>query len=164
MWWWGESRSRRKDAHPIGVSDSQPIVASTVYLRPMDLKRLTVPQRLSLGAAGVVFIAAFLPWVSIFSVSKLGIEGDGVITLILSLAGAAVLLLTSGVFGSAEKTPGKAVNITLIVLAALVTLIALVDMNGFAAIGLYLTMFGGLAWLAGAIWHMAVVAKSAPVI
>jgi hypothetical protein len=125
----------------------------------MDLTRLTVPQRLSIGSVLVTVIAAFLPWVSIFGISALGIEGDGVITLILGLAGATILLLTTGVFGAEAKTPAKAINITLIVLAALVTLIALIDMNGAAAVGLYLTLFAGMAWLAGAIWHMAVAAK-----
>jgi hypothetical protein len=125
----------------------------------MDLTRLTVPQRLSIGSVLITVIAAFLPWVSIFGISALGIEGDGVITLILGLAGATILLLTTGVFGAEAKTPAKAINITLIVLAALVTLIALIDMNGAAAVGLYLTLFAGMAWLAGAIWHMAVAAK-----
>lgn len=132
----------------------------------MDLKRLTVPQRLSLGAAAVVLIAAFLPWVSVLGISALGIEGDGVLTLILALAGGAVLLFTTGVLDSTVKVPvkvsAKAANITLIVLAALVMLIALVDMNGFAAIGLYLTLFGGMAWLAGAIWQLALAAKETP--
>jgi hypothetical protein len=128
----------------------------------MDLTRLSVPQRLSVGSALVTVIAAFLPWVSILGVSAIGIEGDGVITLILGLAGATILLVTAGVFGAEAKAPAKAINITLIVLAALVTLIALVDMNGAAAVGLYLTLFAGMAWLAGAIWHMAIAAKVAP--
>jgi hypothetical protein len=34
-------------------------------------------------------------------------------------------------------------------------LIGLLDMNGFAAIGLYLTLLGGLAWVGGAIWQLA---------
>jgi hypothetical protein len=128
----------------------------------MDLTRLTVPQRLSVGSVLVTVIAAFLPWVSIFGASAIGIEGDGVITLILGLAGAIILLLTAGVFSAEAKAPGKAINITLIVLAVLVTLIALIDMNGAAAIGLYLTLFAGMAWLAGAIWHMAIAAKMTP--
>ncbi len=128
----------------------------------MDLTRLSVPQRLSVGSALVTVIAAFLPWVSILGVSAIGIEGDGVITLLLGLAGATILLLTAGVFGAEAKAPAKAINITLIVLAALVTLIALVDMNGAAAVELYLTLFAGMAWIAGAIWHMAMAAKVAP--
>jgi hypothetical protein len=128
----------------------------------MDLTRLTVPQRLSIGSIFVTVIAAFLPWVSIFGITAMGIEGDGVITLILGLAGATILLLTAGVFGAEAKTPAKPINITLIVLAALVTLIALIDMNGAAAVGLYLTLFAGMAWLAGAIWHMAVATKGSP--
>ena len=33
-------------------------------------------------------------------------------------------------------------------------LIGLVDMNGAAAIGLYLTLFGGIAWVVGAVWEL----------
>jgi hypothetical protein len=120
----------------------------------MDLTRLSVPQRLSLGSMAVIAISAFLPWVSIFGISVSGIEGDGVITLIVSLAGAGLLVTTAGVIGNEAKTPGKISQISLIVLAALVALVALIDMNGAAAIGLYLTMFAGLGWLVGAIWQV----------
>ncbi|CAN5426901.1 hypothetical protein BH11ACT8_BH11ACT8_01770 [soil metagenome] len=121
----------------------------------MDLTRLSVPQRVSIGAMVVVAISAFLPWVSLFGYSVNGIEGDGVITLVLSLAGVAVLLATSGVIGATATTAGKVSQISLIVLAVLVTLVAIIDMNGAAAIGLYLTLFAGLAWTVGAVWALA---------
>jgi hypothetical protein len=35
-----------------------------------------------------------------------------------------------------------------------VALVALLDMNGAAAIGLYLTLFGGIGWLVGAVWEL----------
>lgn len=120
----------------------------------MDLTRLTIPQRISLGSMAVVVIAAFLPWVSLFGVTARGTDGDGIITLILSVAGIVVLALTSGVL-RADKSPGKTSQIALVVLAALVALVGLIDMNGAAAIGLYLTLFAGLAWLVGAIWQLA---------
>jgi hypothetical protein len=34
-------------------------------------------------------------------------------------------------------------------------LAVLIDMNGAAAIGLYLTLFAGIAWLVGAIWQLS---------
>jgi hypothetical protein len=36
-----------------------------------------------------------------------------------------------------------------------VALVGLIDMNGAAAIGLYLTLFAGIAWLVGAIWEIS---------
>ena len=119
----------------------------------MHIDRLTLPQRISAGAILVVIIAAFLPWVSIFGVGILGIEGDGVLTLLLALAGGVVLALTSGLFGAA-KTPGRVSQIALVVLAGLVALIGLYDMNGAAAAGLYLTLFAGIAWTVGAVWQL----------
>lgn len=126
--------------------------------RHMDLNRLSAPQKLSLGAIVVVVLGAFLPWVSIFGSSVLGIEGDGVITLVLAIGGAIVLAL-GGLIGKARFT-GRKADITALVLAVVTALIGLMDMNGFAAIGLYLTLLGGLAWTAGAIWQL-VAAKSA---
>ncbi|WP_155991924.1 hypothetical protein [Nocardioides sp. URHA0032] len=120
----------------------------------MNLTRLTTPQRISLGSMIVVMIAAFLPWVSLFGISARGTDGDGVITLVLALVGLGVLAVTSRAFRP-EKVAGKPSQITLIVLAALVALVGIFDMNGAAAIGLYLTLFAGLAWLVGAIWQLA---------
>ncbi|TWG93065.1 hypothetical protein L615_006600000240 [Nocardioides sp. J9] len=119
----------------------------------MNLGRLTVPQRISAVAMLVVALAAFLPWVSLFGISAIGLEGDGVITLVLALAGLFTLALTSGLVGPARR-PGRAANIALLVMAGVTALIGLVDMNGAAAIGLYLTLFAGIAWTVGAIWQL----------
>lgn len=102
----------------------------------------------------VVVLGAFLPWVSIFGISVIGVEGDGVITLVLAVIGLVLLALTSGLVGQ-PKVPGKASQITLLVLAILVALVGIIDMNGAAAIGLYLTMFAGLAWVVGAVWQLS---------
>ena len=56
----------------------------------MNVGRLTTPQRISAVSILLTAIASFLPWVSIFGISKLGIQGDGVMTLILAVAGAAI--------------------------------------------------------------------------
>lgn len=133
-----------------------PAVADS--LARMNLNRLTVPERVSIGSMAVVVIAAFLPWVSLFGISARGTDGDGVITLILALVGIGVLAVTSRVFRP-EKVAGKPSQITLIVLAALVALVGIFDMNGAAAIGLYLTLFAGLGWLVGAIWQMTTASR-----
>lgn len=119
----------------------------------MDFTRLTMPERISFGAMVVVVVAAFLPWVSLLGVSARGTEGDGAITLILAVAGIAVLSISSGLFRP-QKAAGKPSQITLLVLAALVALVGIYDMNGAAAIGLYLTLFAGVVWVVGAVWQL----------
>jgi hypothetical protein len=120
----------------------------------MNFGRLTAPQRVLGVAMLVVVLAAFLPWVSIFGIGAIGIEGDGVLTLVLALVGAVILAMTTGLVGS-PRTPGRASQIAMLVLAVLAALIALLDMNGAAAIGLYLTLLGGIAWVVGAAWQLS---------
>ena len=124
------------------------------YGHRMNISRLTTPQRISAVSILVVALAAFLPWVSIFGIGVSGIEGDGVITLALSSAGGIVLAVTTGLFGQ-PKVAGKKSPISLLVMSVLVALIGLMDMNGAAAIGLYLTLFGGVAWVVGAAWQLS---------
>ena len=59
-------------------------------------------------------------------------EQSGRNTLVLALAGTVILALTTGLVGS-PRTPGRASQIALLVLAILAALIALLDMNGAAA-------------------------------
>lgn len=126
----------------------------------MNLERLSTPQRISAVSILVVIAAAFLPWVSIMGFGALGIEGDGVITLAMAAIGAGVLSVSSGLFGQAREG-GRGSRIVLLVLASLVALIGLLDMNGAAAIGLYLTLLAGVAWVVGAVWEISL-AKQAP--
>lgn len=129
----------------------------------MNLSHLSTPQRVSLGAIGVTAIAAFLPWVSVFGIGATGVQaGDGWITLFLAVVGGIVLMLTSPAF-KPDRQPGKAPQITLIVLAGLVTLVGIADMNGAAAIGLYLTLFAGLAWVGGAVWTLVAEKPAGPI-
>ncbi|QSR30916.1 hypothetical protein CFI00_10495 [Nocardioides sp. S5] len=120
----------------------------------MNFSSLTTPQRISAVSILVVALAAFLPWVSIFGVSVTGIQGDGVITLGLAVAGGILLALTTDLFGRG-KTAGRKSQIGMLVLSALVALIGFMDMNGAAAIGLYLTLFAGVAWVVGAGWQLS---------
>lgn len=116
----------------------------------MDFSRFSTPQRVSGIAIVVVALAAFLPWVSVFGFSVSGIKGDGVLTLVLAILGAVALAVRTGLLPQL-KVPLKAGLIASLVFASLVALIGLFDMNGAAAIGLYLTLFGGIAWVVGAV-------------
>jgi hypothetical protein len=119
----------------------------------MDLSRFSTPQRVSGIAIVVVALAAFLPWVSIFGIGVSGIRGDGVLTLILAILGAVALAVRVGLLPQV-KVPARASLMASLVFAGLVTLIGLLDMNGAAAIGLYLTLFGGIAWVVGAVLEL----------
>ena len=127
----------------------------------MNFSRLSTPQRISAVSMLVVAVAAFLPWVSIFGMGVSGIQGDGVVTLVLAIAGGVVLALTTGIFGE-QKVAGKKSQISLLVLDAVVALIGLMDINGAAAIGLYLTLFGGVAWVVGAAWQHSAAKNNSP--
>ena len=76
------------------------------------------------------------------------------ITLALAVMGGILIAVTTGLFGR-EKTPGKKSQIGLVALAIIVALVGLLDMNGAAAIGLYLTLFGGVAWVVSAAWQLS---------
>lgn len=119
----------------------------------MRFERLTIPQRISAISMLVVVLAAFLPWASFLGFSVSGLSGDGAITLGAGLVGLVVLLATSGAIGR-ERTPRRRSQILLLVLAGLTLLTGLIDMTGLAAIGLYLTLFAGMAWVVGAVWQM----------
>lgn len=127
----------------------------------MNLSSLTTPQRVTAVSILVIALAAFLPWVSIFGVSVTGIQGDGVITLGLAVAGGILLVLTTDLFGRG-KTDGRKSQIAMLVLSVLVSLIGFMDMNGAAAMGLYLTLFAGIAWVVGAAWQLSISKESSP--
>ena len=75
-----------------------------------------------------------------------------------------MLAVTTGLFGQ-PKVAGKKSQISLLVMSVLVALIGLMDMNGTATIGLYLTLFGGVAWVVGAAWQLSVSKQdAAPVV
>ena len=100
----------------------------------------------------LVAVAAFLPWVSILGFGIVGIRGDGQITLACATVGLVVLLLQVRRAGGAQSRP---LRIVAYVAAGLATLIGLIDMNGAAAIGLYMTLFGAIGWLGALIWDTA---------
>lgn len=120
--------------------------------------RFTPPHLISLGAVALVALGAFLPWVSFFGISKLGIEGDGAITLFLAVVGAVAIVVSS-------KRAARALAITAIVLASLTSLVGLIDLadaGSVAVVGLYLTFFGALVWVASSIWLLVSLPKGSP--
>ncbi|MDX1691345.1 MAG: hypothetical protein R3290_10015 [Acidimicrobiia bacterium] len=116
-----------------------------------------------LVGALITVLGSFLTWASVsaagvsVSVSGTGEGGDGLLTLILALATGAVAIFLSG-------RPGRARMISIVIGAALIVLIAVIniaDVNSVAGdlgggvdvsigIGLWLVLLGGIVAAVGA--------------
>jgi hypothetical protein len=91
-----------------------------------------------MGAAGLVIVSAFMPWVSLLGFSRSGIDyGDGTITLIVGIVGLVMLWQRwLGWFGQFAA-------------AVIVVAVGFYDIHqagNLAAIGLYLTFAAGVVW------------------
>lgn len=111
---------------------------------------------LGLVSAIVAGIATFLPWVTAgveagpvdVSASSTGIEGLGLLTLVLAVVAVAVVLLMSW-----EEQASLATGIVGVIIGV-VAIWKIIDINGAASpgIGLYLTVLGGLGLVVAGIW------------
>jgi hypothetical protein len=116
----------------------------------MQLNRLTKPERVAAACMLVVALAAFLPWVSIFGLGIVGIRGDGKVTLFCAIVGLVLLALGT----RSDDLPQKRILRVVAYIAAVVAaLVGFGDMNGAAAIGLYLTLFGSIGWIIALVWN-----------
>ena len=125
-----------------------------------QFNRLSLQQKIEGTAAALIALAAFLPWVSVLGISANGITGDGKITLLVALAALFALATQTGLTGEFTLSP-KVVLGTSIGCAAITLLVAIADMNEFAAIGLYLTLIAGLVMAAAIVWEIRI-ARLAP--
>lgn len=123
----------------------------------MDLNTdFSKAEGLGLVSALVIGIAAFLPWITAgveagpidVSASSTGIEGLGLLTLILAVVAVAIVLVMS------FESQGSVATGIVGVLIGIVALWKIVDISGAASpgIGLYLTVLGGLGLVVAGIW------------
>lgn len=97
---------------------------------------LATHEKIVYTGAALTAIGAFLPWATVLGVSVTGIEGDGILTLLIGLVTA----------GAVWWRPwGRRTQIGTLVAGVLVLLIGFASFTNVAAIGLYLTLFGGVA-------------------
>jgi hypothetical protein len=98
-----------------------------------------------LAATALTVVAAFLPWESGAGLPVPGIRGDGLGTLVLAIAGGALIL---------TDRAGKAVTtIVEAALGALVVVIALYHVDDpLGAFGIYVTLAAGLLWVGALGW------------
>ena len=161
------STNGTQESDPQGIGPSvnpAPVVASSGP-RPKPAWT-TQLQVMVFGGAAFVVVGSLLPWVKaeagLFSVTKNGIDGDGVLTLLLAVALGLVFLLGRN---------AKAVAWLVIVLAALVLAIAIYDtvdvsnkadelgsrssalfhVTASVGVGLWLTLAAGAVALVGGI-------------
>lgn len=91
-----------------------------------------------LGSAGLAIVGSILPWYSFLGTTVLGIEGDGIITLIVGVI--------AGVGGWWLDSQKRALGLGA-VCGLIVTLVALSHVRSISAIGVYVTLAGGLGML-----------------
>ena len=122
---------------------------------------------LLLGGTAVVAVGSLLPWAIVsagfMTVSKAGTDGDGVVTLLLALV-VGGLALFSWKAGLSRRMVITSLVVGLIVLAigvydtvdvaTTVNETEFVEVRASVGIGLWLTLLGSIAMVAGAIWEL----------
>ena len=101
------------------------------------LSELRTDQKIALGGAIIAAVGSVLPWATILGTSIGGLQGDGTITLLLAIVAAGIALIEPDVV---EKWNSAIVGVC----GVLIVLIGVIDLTGAAAIGLFLTIVGGL--------------------
>ncbi len=118
----------------------------------LDLSRLQPPHKLAAGSMIAVAIAVFLPWVSLAGISVGGLRGDGKITFVCATAGLAAIANGTRLRGAPRLTRQQYFMISGIA-AGLSVYTGLQHLTSYSGIGVYLTLFGGLAWAAALLWE-----------
>lgn len=113
-------------------------MASSTMMRsttgPLVLGAETEKQ-LGYVSAAVAAIGSVLPWASFLGASMLGIDGDGIFTLVLGLA------VLAGIYLRGWDKP---VSIGTTIAGGVCVLIPLIDLSQIASFGIYVTLLGGL--------------------
>lgn len=86
------------------------------------------------GAATAV-VGAFLPWYTLLGVSVIGIEGDGILTLVLGVAAAGSVWYLADL---------RARAIASMAFGGLIALMAVFHLSTISDTGVYLTLLGGV--------------------
>jgi len=115
-----------------------------------------VPARWLLGGAGALALGSFLPWAEVGPFSKNGIDGDGVLTLMLAV------VVGIAAWPSIRTSIGRARSITTTIATALALIICLYDIADVSStgndvvqaqvgIGLWMAAAGALAVIVGVV-------------
>ena len=113
-----------------------------------------VPARWLLGGAGALALGSFLPWAEVGPFSKNGIDGDGVLTLILAI------VIAVATWPAIRTSVGRGRSVTTAISASLGLVICLYDIADVSStgnelvkaqvgIGLWMATAGAVAVLVG---------------
>ena len=122
-----------------------------------------------LSCAVVTIIAAFMAWAKVGSLAISGLDGDGGITIFLAIVGGLSVAIWRG------RTWVLIVNLILALLVTLIAIVDVADINRVAdgvsgivsvstGIGLWVTLIAGIAWAAIAIVSLAGKRKFRPAV
>ena len=104
------------------------------------------PRWVTFGAIAAVALGSFLPWESSLGNSVSGIDGNGKITLLCAIVGVVAFNLTG-------RIEPRARLVTSGVAGAISVLVAILGLTNGVAIGIFLTLLGGIAWVAAMVWE-----------
>jgi hypothetical protein len=112
---------------------------------------LSTSRKAALLASAAAVVSVFLPWVSVLGLSVSGIStGDGKVVLIVAAAAFIVLGNQARLFSFFDVSD-RVANVVSAAAAALCLIVAIADMNEFAAIGLYLLLLASVVWAVAAV-------------
>ncbi|MHB9287735.1 hypothetical protein ACKVMT_11945 [Halobacteriales archaeon Cl-PHB] len=125
----------------------------------MELDDLTTGEKVALGGGVAAVVGAVLPWASFMGQSVSGLDGDGVITLILGIAAAGVIVVRE--WGQMDQAGVGVLGLLTLAIGGMAysDIGSLASMGGSGSgfsisispgIGLYLTLLAGILMLAGA--------------
>lgn len=92
-------------------------------------------EKIVYAGGALSIVGAFLPWATLLGVTVSGIDGDGIITLVLGIAAIGVAY---------AREWDRTTNIALASIGGLIALIALAAMSSVAGAGIYVTILGGI--------------------
>ncbi|WP_154019008.1 hypothetical protein [Halococcus agarilyticus] len=101
------------------------------------LSEFRTDQKIALAGAVVAGFGSVLPWATVLGTNVSGLQGDGILTLILAGIAAVVTVMEPDAIGKWNNGLVGGCGV-------LVVMIGLLALNSAAAIGLYLTIIGGL--------------------
>ncbi|WP_232687378.1 hypothetical protein [Halobacterium zhouii] len=103
-------------------------------------------EKIVYAGGALSIVGAFLPWKTLLGVTVSGIDGNGIITLVLGIAAIGVA------YG---REWDQTTNIGLASIGGLIAFVGLVSMGSFASIGVYVTILGGILVAAPAAKQLA---------
>jgi peptidoglycan/LPS O-acetylase OafA/YrhL len=128
------------------------------------MSALSHPQILGALAALVAIIGVFLPWSTVFFVSRSGIDvGIGIIVALLAVGAAVLVYLGKNGMVLSKKAIGiSVIGMIILLVAAYCTYAVSTSEYGRVGNGLYITATGGIALMIAGFWWLQDLRRNNP--